>query len=215
MKSQLIGKPLEESTILAMQCKEIFYLKNTKQQPVPMLTVLGAAVGQDVELVTAAAIAMLRLRTAGKVDFAIFGERVFIKLASTADEAQGSTSRLAAGGVTCGSNIERTGEAVASIRHASELVTSQEGETALPVPAGNDFSILSRPHIVRKKEEVHVELCHECERMASGHCDCGLPVCSAHRYSSDGERNPHGMCGKCQKEIFSDVEIFNSCGRQV
>jgi hypothetical protein len=98
-----------------------------------------------------------------------------------------------------------------------QIASNRAGDTGAESAKDSvpDFSILPRPHIVRKKEEVHVELCHECDRMASGHCECGLAVCGAHRYSSDGERNPYGMCRKCQKEISGDMDISAEMVRNI
>lgn len=45
-------------------------------------------------------------------------------------------------------------------------------------------------------------------RAASGTCEsCDAPVCSAHRYGTDGHHDPHGMCGKCYDNAVANGGI--------
>lgn len=59
--------------------------------------------------------------------------------------------------------------------------------------------------IVKPSSEVEIEFCHTgCGRIAIAHCECGHPVCSAHRYDSDGQRDPAGTCSVCYDEIVAE-----------
>lgn len=123
-----------------------------------------------------------------------------LELASTADEAQGSTSRTVAGG----SGLSALG--------GTQCQKGAGDECRASAP---DFSILHRPHIVRQPEE-----CSACGVLTRGKCECGLPVCDAHRYGTDGHHDRFGMCGKCYDEALADDrrnrnECYGSNGRQV
>lgn len=181
------------------------------------------------------------------------------KLASTADEAQGSTSRTVAGekgagpvpapeisptyhtrrgGNSNGLHVTQGAEPESDRQLATSELAGQQvrngcvaqmdmprtdavtGDGANASPGNSDFSILSRPHIVKKSEEVHLEFCFtDCGRVASGHCECGNAVCNAHRYDSNGNHNPYGMCSKCLDEITAVMDtgvemVRNIGGRQ-
>lgn len=228
MKSQLttpgiVGRPLNLTQIEAIKCEILLILRALPSHEVNSEIVRRVICGSDLNKMVEFAVALTRLEEQNEIIIATLGTQMFIKLASTVDEAQGSTSRTVAGEkVICG-GVE--GHAPTGLKAgvttdcprlcntADNRVRPSEYQSS---PAGNsDFSILHRPHIVRPKEEVHVELCHECERMATGHCECGNAVCLAHRYDSEGTHAPDGMCGDCHDTPQDRTEVYGSNGRQV
>lgn len=205
MKSQLttpgiVGRPLNLTQIEAIKCEILLILRALPSHAVNSEIVRRVICGSDLGKMVEFAVALTRLEEQGEITIATLGTQLFIKLASTADEAQGSTSRTDVGG----SGLSALG--------GTQCQKGAGDECRASAP---DFSILHRPHIVRSKEEVHVELCHECERMATGHCECGNPVCLAHRYDSEGTHAPDGMCGDCHDTPQDRTEVYGSNGRQV
>lgn len=132
------------------------------------------------------------------------------ELACTADEAQGSTSRTVAGEKGAGVGFYRGSE----IKENTPIIESAHQERGIGT-SSPDFYILSRPHIVRPKEEVHMIFCSGgCERVAHGKCDCGVPLCNNCRYLPNGERSIFGDCKECSKVPQDSAEVFSN-GRQV
>jgi len=64
---------------------------------------------------------------------------------------------------------------------------------------------LARLPIVKPASEVDIEYCHTgCGRIATGLCECGNVVCTAHRYNADGQHDPAGACSACYDEIVAE-----------
>lgn len=106
-----------------------------------------------------------------------------------------------------------------------EACLSGNALPAVQCEKGADFGQTSAPEIrvtpsrlciVKTSEEVHLDFCWtECGRIAPEKCDCGNPVCSAHRYNANGDHDPKGGCSACSLEASREsmdagTERFNN-----
>jgi hypothetical protein len=112
--------------------------------------------------------------------------------------AHTSTHDLSIAGQTIATTSTDSATVPINARPTSTFEISITPPRILPDP-------LAHMPIVKPASEVEIEFCHtSCGRIAVAHCECGNPVCSAHRYDTDGKRDPAGTCSVCYDEIVAE-----------